>query len=188
MASANRYLTESYRAAFNSEFMQPAMEDGSAFVTWIGGPLEDILCERFERQVGADNCVSFEGVTLQIPADRHRCHYVKAKVAVLRRIDGTLAILPWPAQACRLRPQSPAPGTQFTGGRVGPPRPPGAGKSVPGYALHRFPRPAQSGQFICYRTGQIYLMPTCKLRNCDPVQLHGLPPVIAARNRSGVPQ
>ena len=96
MASANRYLTESYRPAFNSEFMQPAMEDGSAFVTWIGGPLEDILCERFERQVGADNCVSFEGVTLQIPADRHRCHYVKAKVAVLRRIDGTLAIFHGP--------------------------------------------------------------------------------------------
>jgi hypothetical protein len=96
MASANRYLTESYRPAFNCEFMQPAMEDGSAFVAWIGGPLDDILCERFERQVGADNCVSFEGVTLQIPADRHRCHYVRAKVTVLRRIDGTLAIFHGP--------------------------------------------------------------------------------------------
>lgn len=33
---------------------------------------------------------------LQIPADRHRCHYVKAKVAVLRRTDATLAILHGP--------------------------------------------------------------------------------------------
>ena len=80
MAAANRYLTETYRPAFNAEFMQPAMEEGSAFVDWIGGPLNDILCERFERTVGNDNCVSFENMKLQIPADRFRCHYVKAKV------------------------------------------------------------------------------------------------------------
>jgi len=96
MAAANRYLTELYRPAFNAEFMQPAMEEGSAFVAWIGGPLTDILCERYERTVGNDNCVSFEGLKLQIPADRHRCHYVKAKVTVLRRQDGTLAILHGP--------------------------------------------------------------------------------------------
>lgn len=96
MEAANRYLAESYKAAFNAEFMQPAMEDGSAFVDWIGGSLDDILCERFERTVGNDNCVSFEGLKLQIPADRHRCHYVKAKVAVLRHLDGALAILHGP--------------------------------------------------------------------------------------------
>lgn len=96
MEAANRYLAESYKAAFNAEFMQPAMEDGSAFVDWIGGSLDDILCERFERTVGNDNCVSFEGLKLQIPADRHRCHYVKAKVAVLRHLDGALTILHGP--------------------------------------------------------------------------------------------
>lgn len=96
MAVANRYLADTYRPAFNAEFMQPAMEEGCAFVAWIGGPLDDILCERFERQVGPDNCVSFEGMKLQIPADRHRCHYVKAKVAVLRRIDGALTIFHGP--------------------------------------------------------------------------------------------
>lgn len=96
MEQANRYLATTYRDAFNAEFMQPAMEDGTAFVDWIGGPLDDILCERFERTVGNDNCVSFEGMKLQIPADRHRCHYVKVKVAVIRRIDGSLAILHGP--------------------------------------------------------------------------------------------
>jgi hypothetical protein len=96
MAGANRYLHEVYRPAFNAEFMQPAMEEGSAFVGWIGGALDDLLCERFERTVGNDNCVSFEGIKLQIPADRHRCHYVKAKVTVLRRTDHTLAILHGP--------------------------------------------------------------------------------------------
>lgn len=59
MAMANRYVAETYQPAFNAEFMQPAMEDGSAFVAWIGGTLDDILCERFERQVAPDNCVSF---------------------------------------------------------------------------------------------------------------------------------
>jgi len=96
MAGANRYLTEVYQPAFNAEFMQPAMEEGSAFVGWIGGPLGDLLCERFERTVGNDNCVCFEGMKLQIPADRHRCHDVRTKVTVLRRIDNTLAILHGP--------------------------------------------------------------------------------------------
>lgn len=84
--------------------MQPAMEEGSAFVDWIGGPLEDMLCERFERTVGNDNCVSFEGLKLQIPADRHRCPYVKAKVAVLRRIDGSLAVLHGPRKLAEYGP------------------------------------------------------------------------------------
>ena len=92
MTAANRYLTEVYLPAFNAEFMQPAAEAGSAFVAWIGGELEDYLCERHERVVGNDNCVSFENLKLQIPADRHRCHYVKVKVTVLRRPDGRLAI------------------------------------------------------------------------------------------------
>jgi len=96
MAAANRYLREHYRTAFNAEFAQPAMEEGSAFVDWIGPSLDDILCERYERTVNNDNCVDFETMKLQIPADRHRCHYVKAKVAVLRRTDGTLAILHGP--------------------------------------------------------------------------------------------
>jgi transposase len=108
MAAANRYLAEHYQAAFNAEFMQPAMEEGSAFVDWIGGPLEDILCERFERTVGNDNCVSFEGLKLQIPADRHRCHYVKAKVAVLRRIDGSLVILHGPRKLAEYGPDGQA--------------------------------------------------------------------------------
>lgn len=96
MAAANRYLAEVYRPAFNAEFMRPAREEGSAFVRWVGGSLDDILCERYERVVGNDNCVSFERLKLQIPSDRHRCHYVKARVTVLRRTNGSLAILHGP--------------------------------------------------------------------------------------------
>lgn len=96
LEAANRYLEEVYRPAFNVEFQQPAMEEGSAFVPWVGGALDDILCEHYERTVGHDNCVRFEGITLQIPVDRHRCHYVKAKVRVHRYPDGSLAVFHGP--------------------------------------------------------------------------------------------
>ena len=33
---------------------------------------------------------------LQIPADRYRCHYVKAKVSVLRHTNRSLAVLHGP--------------------------------------------------------------------------------------------
>jgi len=98
MDAANRYLQVVYRPAFNAEFAQPAQENGSAFVPFVGGSLDDILCEHFERTVGKDNCVHFEGLTLQIPSDRHRCHYVKAKVYVHRYQDGTLAVFHGPRQ------------------------------------------------------------------------------------------
>src|SRR3990167_966894 len=101
MAAANRYLVETYLPAFNRELMQPAMEEGHAFVAWIGGDLDDILCEQFERTVGNDNCVRFEGLVLQIPADRHRCHYVKAKVRVHRYTNGELALCHGPRRLAR---------------------------------------------------------------------------------------
>ena len=105
MAHANQYLTTVYLPAFNAEFAQPAMEDGSAFVPWIGGSLEDILCEQYERTVGADNCVRFERLILQIPADQHRCHYVKARVRVNRYASGALALFHGPRGLAYFTPQ-----------------------------------------------------------------------------------
>jgi transposase len=96
MDDANRYLSKTYLPAYNTEFMQPAPEDGSAFVPWIGGNLDDILCQQDERTVGADNCVSFEGRKLQVPANQYRCHYVRVKVRVHRYANGELAIFHGP--------------------------------------------------------------------------------------------
>jgi hypothetical protein len=96
MGAANRYLNEVYLAAFNDEFMQPAIEEGSAFVPWIGADLDDYLCESYERVVGKDNCIAFESMSLQIPKDRHRMHYVKVKVRVQRSADGQLALFHGP--------------------------------------------------------------------------------------------
>ncbi len=96
MDAANQYLAEVYQPAFNAEFIQPAVEKGSAFVPWVGANLDDILCEQYERTVTADNCVSFEGKTLQIPANQYRCHYVRVKVRIHRYMDSSLAIFHGP--------------------------------------------------------------------------------------------
>ena len=46
--------------------------------------------------MGNDNCVSFEGRKLQIPASSSRAHYVKTHVRVHRYVDGTLALFHGP--------------------------------------------------------------------------------------------
>jgi transposase len=96
MDAANRYLADVYLPAFNAEFMQPSLEEGSAFIPWVGESLENILCHQDERTVSADNCVSFEGMKLQLPANQYRCHYVRATVRVHRYLDDSLAIFHGP--------------------------------------------------------------------------------------------
>ena len=96
LAGANRYLEQVYMARHNAEFSVKPAAEGTAFIPYIGGRLPDILCEQHERVVGNDNCVSFEGVQLQIPADGARHHYVKVRVRVHRYVDGTLAVFHGP--------------------------------------------------------------------------------------------
>jgi transposase len=96
MTEANRYIKKVYLPAYNKEFKQKSLEEGSAFIPWVGAHIEDILCEQHERTVSPDNCVTLDGQTLQIPADKYRCHYVRVKVKVHRYIDGSLAIFHGP--------------------------------------------------------------------------------------------
>jgi hypothetical protein len=104
--AANRYLQQTYLPRYNAEFAVPAREEGSAFVPWIGGEtLREILCEHYERTVGADNCVRFERLSLPIPADRHRRHYVKAKVSVHRYSEGALSIFHGPRKLADYDPE-----------------------------------------------------------------------------------
>lgn len=91
------------RRALNAEFTVPAAQEGSALVPFIANDLAEILCEHFERVVRNDNCVGFEGLVLQIPANCHRCHYVKLKVRVHRYRKRTLGPVSWPALPGQLR-------------------------------------------------------------------------------------
>ncbi len=92
MNEANVYIRDVYMPAFNDEFAVSPEEAASMFVSCSGTPIEDILCEQFERTVGNDNCVRFDGLILQIPPDKYRYHYVRVKVRVHRYPNGNLAI------------------------------------------------------------------------------------------------
>ena len=95
MAEANRFLREVYLPSHNARFATPAEADGSAFVPFAGA-IDDILCVHADRVVGNDNTVRYRGLSLQIPPDPHRHHYVKARVRVHEYPDGTLAIFHGP--------------------------------------------------------------------------------------------
>ena len=102
MDAANAYIRDHYLPAFNAEFAHPSREEGSAFVPCPASVnLDDILCVQEARTVGKDNCVRLDGRVLQLPADRHRYHYIKAKVKVCRHTDGTLSVFHGPRRLAR---------------------------------------------------------------------------------------
>lgn len=96
MEDANRFLRDVHLREHNNRFMCQADQVGSAFIPWAGPHLQDTLCVQEGRTVANDNTVKYRGLTLQIPADKHRCHYVKVKVRVHEYIDGKLAIFHGP--------------------------------------------------------------------------------------------
>jgi transposase InsO family protein len=105
IAGANRYLKERFIPDYNARFTVPAAAPGSAFTPYVGRPIEDVLCVQEDRVVGADNCVSYNRRSLQIPPQRHRQHYVRATVRVHQYPDGSLAIFDGPRCLVRFDPK-----------------------------------------------------------------------------------
>ena len=99
---ANRFLKEVYLPQHNARFALPAEDQGTAFVSFAGA-LDDILCIQEERTVSNDNTVRYKRRLLQLPADRHRRHYVKATVRVHEYPDGTLAVFHGPRCLARYK-------------------------------------------------------------------------------------
>jgi transposase len=94
--AANRYLKERFIPDYNARFAVPAAEPGTAFLPYVGRPLDDVLCIQEDRQVGRDNCILWRGRSLQIPQQSHRHHYVKATVRIHEYPDGIFAIFDGP--------------------------------------------------------------------------------------------
>ena len=94
--AANVFLRDVYIPAHNARFTVAAEQQGSAFVAIPGVDLNEILCVQEDRQVGNDNCVSFNRLKLQIPESPLRAHFVKANVKVRHYFDGTHAIFHGP--------------------------------------------------------------------------------------------
>ncbi len=105
LAAANRFLKEHFVPDYNARFAVPAAEAGTAFLPSAGRPLTDVLCVQEDRQVGRDNCVRWNGRSLQIPPQRHRHHYVKATVRVHEYPDGRLAIFDGPRRLASFDPE-----------------------------------------------------------------------------------
>jgi len=104
LEAANRYLRDEFLPDYNQRFTIPAAEPGTAFIPYVGRPLEDVLCIQEDRQVARDNCVQWKGLFLQIPPQRHRHHYVKATVRVHEYPDGNFAIFDGPSCLARFDP------------------------------------------------------------------------------------
>jgi transposase len=96
ISAANKYIKEIFIPEYNESFSIAAEGNGSAFIPFVGGNLDDVLCIHEERVVNNDNSVSYHKIILQIPADDCRHHYVKCKVRVHEYSNGDLAIFHGP--------------------------------------------------------------------------------------------
>ena len=96
IAAANRWLSETYWPAHNAAFAVAPAEIGSAFVADRTGRVRDILCIQEERRVGNDNTVKWRRLTLQIPPNPLRPHFVRAVVRIHEYPDGRLAVFHGP--------------------------------------------------------------------------------------------
>ena len=103
MDEANRFLRETFLPDHNRRFAVRPETAGSAFVPFAG-KLEDILCVHEERIIGNDNTVRYKRLSLQIPKDKHRHHYVKTKVRVHEYPNCHLAIFHGPRRLAEYGP------------------------------------------------------------------------------------
>lgn len=103
--AANRFLAEQYVAEHNRRFAEA--EPDSAFVPFAGD-LAEIFCLQPERAVGNDNCVRYRDLTLQIPQQAHRYHFVKTTVRVHEYADASLGVFHGPRRLARYRRTAPA--------------------------------------------------------------------------------
>jgi transposase len=107
MEEANRFLVQTYLPDHNRRFSFKPESEGTAFVAYAGA-LSDVLCVHEERIVSHDNTVRYKARSgnhiLQIPPDRHRHHYVKAKVMVHEYPDGRMTIFHGPRRLAAFGP------------------------------------------------------------------------------------
>jgi transposase len=93
LEEANKYLKDIYLPRHNEQFtVKPKVEDKTAYIPWVGIDLKEILCHQEERVVQKDNTVSYHNISLQIPKDEMRHHYVKTTVQVRQYQDGSLGL------------------------------------------------------------------------------------------------
>lgn len=106
MERANQWMRSHYLKRHNKWLTRkPRIEGETAFVLLVDPTMLDgTLCESHERMVQNDNCVSFNGLALQIPAQPHRPTYRKMRVTVKRDLVGGLSIWHGPRKLAEFHP------------------------------------------------------------------------------------
>jgi len=90
---ANRYLNRSFIPAYAKRFGIAPREPEPAWRPVPQGlDLFDVLCVKDTRVVTNDNTISYEGQIYQLQPAHSRQHFVKARVEVRQRPDGTIRI------------------------------------------------------------------------------------------------
>jgi len=89
---ANQVLWK-FLPRYNQRFSVPAAQPGSAYRQPGEGFVPDeVFCFKYHRTVGTDNVVRFGEHRLQIMPTNGRLSYVRARVEVQERMDGSLAV------------------------------------------------------------------------------------------------
>jgi len=91
-AAANVYLEKTFIPDFNRRFTVTPAQAESAFTPIAGIDLDMLISAQHDRVVRNDNTVTFERVTLQLPARKDRLHFVRCPVLVHEFVDHTLGI------------------------------------------------------------------------------------------------
>jgi hypothetical protein len=92
MGQANRVLWE-FLPRYNQKFAVPPAQPGAVYRHPEEGFIPDkVFCFKYQRTVGADNVVRFQGHRLQILPTDGRSSYARAKVEVHEMMDGSLAV------------------------------------------------------------------------------------------------
>jgi transposase len=92
LEEANEVLWK-FLPEYNRRFKVEPAEVGSAYRAFPKGmKLEEVFCFKYERTVGNDNTVKFDGNVIQIPAGPKERSYAKARVEVHEGMDGSLGV------------------------------------------------------------------------------------------------
>ncbi len=100
---ANRVLAN-FLLEYNRKFAIAAREPELAYQkTKDGFKADEFFCFKYQRTVGGDNVVRFDGYRLQILPSNDRLSYAHCKVEVHERLDGNLAVY-YQGQCLGIRP------------------------------------------------------------------------------------
>ena len=92
LEQANQVLWD-FLPRYNQRFAVPAKEPGSAYrQPGQGFNPDEVFCFKYRRTVGRDNVVRFGEHRLQIMPTNGRLSYVRARVELHERMDGSLAV------------------------------------------------------------------------------------------------